>query len=1110
MHSLSNWLDSLGLVRYADVFEENGIDLDSLSLLDDGDLEKLGVLLGHRKRLLKAIAELTGGTNAPDIATQTGPSIDHTTRAEGERRQATVLFSDLSGYTAMNEKLDPEVVAEIVGRIKAEAVKIVESHGGIVNQFVGDEILALFGVPIAHEDDPVRAVRAALALHRMVREIAPSVEVRIGQPVRLHTGIDTGLVVTNLRDRRDGTFGITGDAVNTGARLAAQSPTDEIWVSPQTHQRTADYFETQALSAVTLKGKAEPLKPHRILGPTSTETRFEAAQRRGLTGFTGRGQEFSTLLACLERTQSGDGQFVVVIGEAGAGKSRLLFEFRNGLPRDKVGALQGRCQSYGTETPYLPFLDALRRALDLREDDSPERLLDKAVANVRAVDPALESFLPHYLHLLSISSEQYSMPPTLQGAERKRAFEEALAAIFTLAAKRQPLAIVLEDWHWVDATSDAVLKRLVGLIADYPLMIVLLCRPEYELNWAAPSQLTRIVVKPLSIADTAAMACTALKVDSMPEELKGLIHERTVGNPLFIEEVCHTLVEEAIIRVNAGKVALARRIETVHLPDTVQAVIRARVDRLDKESQAVLQLASVIGREFARSLLERLAAANDNLGQTLDSLRSQDLIRQVRVLPEPQYIFKHVLTQVVVYETLLLMRRQMLHEMVGQAIEELYSDRLEEHYESLAYHYQHSGNREKALHYLELAGDKANAQYALEQALKNYRQAMVFLGELERTSERMRRHVDIAVKWANLVVPSRELIEALGTAKAYAERLQDHDRFAKATSFLGQVLLYMGEFEPAILELKRVVELEAAPQGRVGSSYRCLAQIYISTSRDEGIAECLECAKPMVRFAGDRFEESCCFFLEGWWLGSIGRFRESWSKFEEAIRVARLGGERSIEVWNLTMWGVAKCVKGDWSAALEMLSVAIELGERIENIWAVKWATLVRCYANYMCLSQPASLGLMADVLRWKEESGDLLNISLLNGFMAEALYFAERFDEAAKYVERALDGLATGSAFGAEPRAYRIRAMTAARKHSPDWTAICADLDRSLVTATAFGYRPELALVHASYAKLLRDRGDLGQARSHLAEAEELFTKTEMTWWLEQFSGLRAELKPS
>jgi tetratricopeptide (TPR) repeat protein len=374
----------------------------------------------------------------------------------------------------------------------------------------------------------------------------------------------------------------------------------------------------------------------------------------------------------------------------------------------------------------------------------------------------------------------------------------------------------------------------------------------------------------------------------------------------------------------------------------------------------------------------------------------------------------------------------------------------------------------------------------------------------------MRRHVDIAVKWANLVVPSRELIEALGTAKAYAEQLEDHDRFAKATSFLGQVLLYMGEFERTIVELKQVVELEAAPQGRVGSSYRCLAQIYISTSRDEGIAECLERAKPMVRFAGDRFEESCCFFLEGWWLGSIGRFRESCSKFEEAIRVARLGGERSIEVWNLTKWGVAKCVKGDWSSALEMLSAAIELGERIENIWAVNWATIVRCYANYMCSSQPASLGLMAEALRWKEESGALQNISSLHGFLAEALYFAGRFDEAANYVEHALEGLATGSAYGAEPRAYRIRALTTAQRHSPDWTAICADLERGLATATAFGYRPELALVHASYAKLLRDKGDLDQARLHLAEADELFMKTEMTWWLEQFSGLRAELKPT
>ena len=336
MANIGQWLDELGLQEYADAFEAERISLSYVPDLTDTDLEKLGLPMGSRKVLLRAAKELKaiGGDAEPGPAPTTAQARPVAVLAsEGERRHATVLFSDLSGYTELNDKLDPELVGELVGRIKDEAVKIVESFGGIVNQFVGDEVLALFGIPVAHEDDPKRAVQAALQLHEMVRRISPEVAGKIDRHLRFHTGINTGLIVTSARDQRDGTYGVTGDAVNIGARLKAHAEPDDILLSPDTERLIADYFETVPLDPVQMKGKTEPIIPHRVVGQSDVKTRFEAAALRGLTTYIGRDHELSELRRCLDLAVAGTGQLVAVVGEAGLGKSRLMFEFRQGMDR---------------------------------------------------------------------------------------------------------------------------------------------------------------------------------------------------------------------------------------------------------------------------------------------------------------------------------------------------------------------------------------------------------------------------------------------------------------------------------------------------------------------------------------------------------------------------------------------------------------------------------------------------------------------------------------------------------------------------------------------------------------------------------------------------------
>ena len=636
----------------------------------------------------------------------------------GERRHATVLFSDLSGYTAMNEQMDPEEVGAVMGRIKAEAVRIVEGEGGIVNQFVGDEVLALFGIPTAHEDDPLRAVRAARKVHLMVREVSPEVENRIGHPLHMHTGINTGLIVTNLRDSRDGKYGITGDTVNTGARLKSLAGDDEILVSPATQGLIAPFYACDPLESVMMKGKAGLFTPYRVGGESPARSRFDAAEQKGFTPYSGRERELAALGRCLEKTLAGEGQFVTIAAEAGIGKSRLLHEFQQSLQGRDVTVLEGRSQPQGSNTPYLPLLNALRTGLNLGEGDTPQEQLKTTLATLRGIDRGLEDHLPIYLHLLSIPSEAYPILATLQGEELRRSIQLALSALITLSAAKKPLVLLIEDLHWADEASTSALKYLAGVMARTPLMLVSTYRPEYAADWGAPSHLTHIPLQPLDETQSERIVKAVLDADGLPAGLAAVIHERTAGNPFFIEEICHALLEQGTVQVrDVRQAVLTAPLENLTLPESVHAVIRSRLDRLEPDVREVLCLAAVVGREFSARVLERLHPERGLLARCLEQLKALELIQQVRLLPDVGYVFKQVTTQEVAYGTLLLKRRRDLHLQAAEATEELYTSRLSEYSEALARHFRHGEAWAKAARFYLAATQAAKAHYAYRSAL---------------------------------------------------------------------------------------------------------------------------------------------------------------------------------------------------------------------------------------------------------------------------------------------------------------------------------------------------------------------------------------------------------
>ncbi|GEM_PF-4063221 len=932
-------------------------------------------------------------TPAPQKSSQETPS-DQLRKAE--RRQATILISHLAGYTDLVEQLAPEEVEAFMNQIRDSAAAIVQTHGGVINRFAGDEMVALFGIPTSHEDDFVRAVRVASALHAQMRELRPAIESRIGQAISLQSGINTGAIVAQWRDDDERKYEITGSAFQIAALLAAQAEAGEILIGPEQQRLVAPFFETEACAPVALKGKAQSITPYRVRGESGLQTRLEAAERVGLTPYTGRENELKTLQDCLAKARRGEGQFVAVVGEAGAGKSRLLLELRRELDREASKLVQGRCQAHGGNIPYLPFVESLRNILQFRENDSPASLLEKAVAGIGAIDPNLKDFMPLYLHLLSIQSEAYPLPKHLQGEELRLAMLEGLCAIFTLSATRGPTVMLLEDWHWADEASHEVLKQLAEMVSTYHLLVVATYRPESALAWSNLSHHTLISLGPLEVSSSLRIIKSVLGAESFPEELGKRIHERTGGNPFFLEEICQTLVEEGTLKVEQGQAILAGSLEKLHLPDTVEAVIRARLDRLDHEAKELLCLAAVVGREFNREILQRNLADDAHLLRSLETLKALGLIQQIRVLPEATFRFKHALTQEVAYESLLQHQRKTLHGLVGKAIEELHPDRLEEHWEVLAHHFSQAENWQKAVHY-----GRASAQKAGEfpEALNLLEKTRQWLSKLSEDPQRQETLIDILLQQERFceTLGERERQQRIiNELLALLEPAQDHARLAMVYCRQGELYTLLNRFDAAEEVLSKSLHLSRDLSDPVGErmALRSLGFLYWHQGRNEEAVASNEAALAIDRQRGDALVIAADLNNLGSLWRHLGDHDRALKYLEEALAIYEVKPEVVLQASTLHMVGNIHRELGDDNKALLYIQRALDL--------CVQHRLVI---SQSFCLTSIANIyweqGKIEDSLRVNKEAVDLnRKTRYADGLahslrmMGEALLALERYAE--------------------------------------------------------------------------------------------------------------------
>ena len=736
---IADWLAKLGMSEYAERFAENGIDISVLGDLTDQDLKDIGVLLGHRRKMLRAIADLkVVGKNEPGVAvgavapTRTPPDT-------AERRQVTVMFSDLVGSTALSARMDPEDLREIISTYQKCVAETVRRFDGFVAKYMGDGVLIYFGYPQAHEDDAERAVRAGLEMVAAITALKSSV------PLQTRIGIATGLVVVGdlIGSGEAQERGIVGETPNLAARLQGIAEPNVAVIAESTRRLIGNLFELEDLGAKDLKGIAEPVRAWAVIRTSSVEGRFEALHGTGLTDLVGREEETELLLRRWSKAKTGEGQVVLLSGEAGIGKSRLTAALLERLASEPYTRLRYFCSPQHTDSAFYPIIGQMERAAGLAHDDIPQAKLDKldallAQTSTSAQDAAL------FAEMLSLPNDGRNPALDLAPQQRRQKTLEALTSQLAGLASQHPVLMIFEDVHWIDPTSLEALNRTVDRIKTLPVLLTMTFRPEFNAPWAGQSHVTSLTLNRLGEREAAAIVARLVGNKELPTDVMAEILERTDGIPLFVEEMTKAVLE-AEGEGAARRTAAAVPSPTLAVPASLHATLMARLDRLGP-AKDVAQIGSVIGREFSHALLAAVVHKPEaELNSALDRLMVAGLLFRQGAPPHATYLFKHALVQDAAYGTLLREPRRALHARIAETLENQFAEIAESQPELLARHCTDAGLIEKAAGLWGKAGQRSLARSALVEAMEQLTRALAQIAIIPATPALRREQIKLQV-----------------------------------------------------------------------------------------------------------------------------------------------------------------------------------------------------------------------------------------------------------------------------------------------------------------------------------------------------------------------------
>ncbi len=733
MQEIGDWLATLGLSRYARLFEDNGIDLSVLADLTDQDLEKLGIVVGHRRKLLREIAKLKEAENRSATAAAQLP-LD-----AAERRQVTVMFSDLVGSTALSTRLDPEDLREIIAAYQKCVTETVRRCGGFVANYMDDGVLVYFGYPEAHEDDAAQAVSAGLELIAAVAALATSV------PLQTRVGIATGLVVAGslIGPAEAPERAIIGETPNLAARLQAIAEPDTVVIAESTRRLLGNLFEFKELEARSLKGIAGSVRTWVVQRTSSVASRFEALHAGELTDLVNRQEEMELLLRRWSSAKAGKGQVVLLTGEAGIGKSRLTVALLEKLAGEPHRRLRYFCSAQHPDSMLYPVIGQIERAAGLARDDTPQAKLDKLDAMLAETSTAIED-AGLLAEMLSLANDGRYPAPELMPQQRRQKTLDALIRQLEALTRQAPVLVVFEDVHWADPTTLEILGRTVDRIANIRALLIVTGRPEFQPPWIGAAHVAALTVNRLAQPEVAALVDRVVGARAIEANVRRDIIARTDGVPLFVEEMTKAVLEAG--GENAGQPAAV----APAVPASLHASLMARLDRVGPAKE-MAQIGAAIGREFSHALLVAVVGRPEAaIGPALNRLITAGLLFRHGQPPHAIYVFKHALVQDAAYGTLLRELRRALHTRIAESLESQFADIAENQPELLARHYTEAGLIEKAARLWGKAGQRSLARSALVEAAEQLTRALAQLATLPSTAALRREQIKLQVA---LIVP---------------------------------------------------------------------------------------------------------------------------------------------------------------------------------------------------------------------------------------------------------------------------------------------------------------------------------------------------------------------
>jgi class 3 adenylate cyclase/tetratricopeptide (TPR) repeat protein len=991
------WLRGLGLQQYEALFRENDIDAEVLSDLTDGDLEKIGVSLGHRKRLLKAIATLAGPPGASPAATTPIPPMADA----AERRQLTVLFSDLVGSTALSARLDPEDMREVIRAYQDACSGAVARYDGFVAKFMGDGVLSYFGFPRAHEEDAERAVRAGLDISAVVAKL----ETRADETLKVRVGIATGIVVVGdlVGQGSAQEPAVVGETPNLAARLQALAEPGAVVIAESTRRLLGGAFELEPLGARALKGFEAPVPAWAVLREAENVSRFEAARSQRLTPFVGREHEVALLLDRWREASEGEGHVALISGEAGIGKSRVLLALSERIGAARHLRVRYQCSPHHVNDAFYPITRQIWHAARFVSGEPAATRLDKLEAMIARSGLEGKDTAPLVASLLSIPDEGRYRPLEMAPAEQKERTIAALIALFAGLTKVAPALALLEDAHWIDPTSLDVFSRLIDRLPGLRALLVVTFRPEFAAPWIGRAHVASLQLSRFSRRQATAMIDWVTGAKALPAEVLEQIVAKTDGVPLFVEELTKTVIESGVLRQENGSYVLASKLTPLTIPSTLQDSLMARLDRLAPVKE-IAQIGAAIGREFSYRLLEAVSPIQGaELQEALAQLMAAELIHARGEPPEATYVFKHALVQDTAYASLLRSRRQRIHADIARALEEKFADQVAAAPAAIARHYTEAGLADPAARYWLAAGELALSRSAYAEADRYVDAGLALIPRLPQGTDRQSLELALYVARATALSPLKAYT-APETVAAFeaAKRLLDAGVGNDSQRFLVLSGLYMTPYIAARLEsaLELAREFVDAAERQDEAyyllvGYRMLAQMQIAMGQNREALKNLQRAlrlrdpsrqKPLgLRFSIDPSLSALCGKI--WVLSSLGLHDQA-ARVRELVRTElpdhRLPGTVALYMQLALAW--PELMYGDLEAAERYAAehVAFCAERKVEQFRL--WGRNYQASARAMREPTEENVAALRDAIAANNRSGGYFSDSIFKSYLAETL----------------------------------------------------------------------------------------------------------------------------